>query len=451
MKSRTVMDMIRSVCKLVMVLITSVAVANILIIVVYGIPTDRMFSHAKSGAELFGSNYIDTWAPGIPSATPSYPTDAIMINNAIYRDNKSIVFNAMMNPRYEDGAGNVVSSLSQVLTHDSLNEINPKLSAIAPEDSARDDKNTTHELETMYYPRYWHGYLLFLKPMLLVLDVSEIKILMMTLQITLAALAVFLIDKKIDRGVAVGFLTTLIILNPITVALTFQNNTIYVLSLVSMVLILLFNDRLKEKNRYSVYFMIWGSTTCFFDFLTYPLVTLGFSLCLFILLNGKDLGAYVVDMVKYSIAWSIGYVGLWVGKFISCKLMTGYDLLAASAKSVLFRMGLDNLGNESYQTTVLEAIKINVLSISNWISLLMIIIIISVCILLYSHGYRKDSKREKIYCLLVLSAYPLIWYAGTKNHSYIHYYMTYRELSITWFCIMSIILCDWKRRCRILE
>ena len=65
MKSRTVMDMIRSVCKLVMVLITSVAVANILIIVVYGIPTDRMFSHAKSGAELFGSNYIDTWAPGI--------------------------------------------------------------------------------------------------------------------------------------------------------------------------------------------------------------------------------------------------------------------------------------------------------------------------------------------------------------------------------------------------
>ena len=58
MKSRTVMDMIRSVCKLVMVLITSVAVANILIIVVYGIPTDRMFSHAKSGAELFGSNYI---------------------------------------------------------------------------------------------------------------------------------------------------------------------------------------------------------------------------------------------------------------------------------------------------------------------------------------------------------------------------------------------------------
>lgn len=440
--------MIKKFCKLIVILVASVVIANCLMIIVYSIPTGRVFSHAKSSADLFGVAYIDTWAPGIPSATLSYPTDAVMINNAIYQDNNSIVFNAMMNPRYEDGAGSVVNSLSKVFTYDSQKSIKPKMAVVSPEDSARDDNNTTHELETMYYPRYWHGYLLFLKPMLLVLDVSEIKLLMMTAQVFLAAIAIFLINKKIGAGVAFALLTTLVILNPVTVALTFQENTIYVLSLISMILILLFNDRLIRKDNYSVYFIIWGSTTCFFDFLTYPLVTLGLPLCLVVLLNHNSFRTSFLNIIESSAAWSIGYVGLWLGKFISCTILTDYNLLEYGAKSVLFRMGLDNLGNDQFEMTFMEAFKMNILPLYNWISLLIILIVIAACIVLYKYGYRREPDKGRLACLLLLSLYPVVWYAGTKNHSYIHYYMTYRELAITWFCFASIALYKWEKRNR---
>lgn len=437
--------MAKSICKLIVTLVVSILIANVLMISVYGIPTDRMFSHAKANADLFGNSYIDTWAPGIPSATLSYSTDAIMINNAIYQDNKSSVYNAMMNPRYEDGTGNVANSLFQVLNYDKLQDIKPQRAVMTPVDSFRDDDNTAHELETMYYPRYWHGYLLFLKPMLLVLDVSEIKLLMMAVQILLAAITLFLINRKIGTGVAFAFLTSLIVLNPVTAALTFQENTIYILTLICAFLILMFNDRLIRKDNYCVYFIIWGSVTCFFDFLTYPLVTLGIPLCIVVLLNHNSFRTSFLNIIKCSAAWSIGYVGLWLGKFVSCTIVTDYNLLVNSAKSVLFRMGVDNLGNDQLDTTFLTALKINIFPIINWISLLIILIVIVACIVLYKYGYRREPDKGRFACLLLLSLYPIVWYAGTKNHAYIHYYMTYRELAITWFCIASIALYKWEK------
>lgn len=445
MKSQALVKKEKNACKLIIILIVSIVVANLLMVLVYSLPTDRMFSHAKASSELFSSDYIDMWAPGIPSTTLSYPTDAIMINNAIYSDKKGIVYNSMMNPRYEDGAGSVVNSLSKVLSYEKVEDIKPKMSVVTPLDSARDDNNPTHEIETMYYPKYWHGYLLFLKPMLLLMDISEIKIFMMTIQILLAAATIFLIGKKIGRAVSLGFLSTLIILNPVTVALTFQENTIYVLSLISMILVLVFNDKLREKDNYGLFFMIWGCTTCFLDFLTYPLVTLGFSLCIVILLNQYEFKESVINIMKCSMGWSVGYVGLWVGKFVSCTLLTDFDLISYSMKAIMFRMGIDNLGSEDFDISAFDAIKSNILPMCNWINLFIVITIAAFCLALFKCGYRKRLEKAKLYSLLLLSVYPIIWYVGTKNHSYIHYYMTYRELAITWFCMMSITLYKWEK------
>ena len=38
----------------------------------------------------------------------------------------------------------------------------------------------------------------------------------------------------------------------------------------------------------------------------------------------------------------------------------------------------------------------------------------------------------------VISLYPFIWYAGVKDHSYIHAAMTYRDMGVTAFGVFSI-------------
>lgn len=431
--------------KLFIALIACIIIGTVSMIGVYSIPTNRLFSHAKSNAEMFEVSFATSWAPGLPSATLSYPTDAIMINNAIYQDSEGAVYNSMMNPRYEDGAGYPTNSLYKVLQYKKNTSIKPRMKAITPADSFKDEKNTTHEIETMYYPRYWHGYLVVLKPMLLFLDVSEIKMLMMIIQVLLLALTVYLINKRIGLGVAVAFLTTYIVLNPVTIALNFQNNTCYILSLICMVFVLLFNDSLRERNNYELFFMIWGCTTTFFDFLTYPLVVLGFSLCLVVLLNSFDKKHNIVDMIKISIAWSVGYVGMWIGKMIVSALLAERNLLKTSIDSVLFRMGVNNLGHKQLETPFLQTLKYNLTPLCNWSSLFLLFIVFSIFVVLKKKGYRKELVNGKLYCLLLLSLYPIIWYLGTTNHSTIHYYMTYRELSISWFCLTTILLHNQRR------
>ena len=41
---------------------------------------------------------------------------------------------------------------------------------------------------------------------------------------------------------------------------------------------------------------------------------------------------------------------------------------------------------------------------------------------------------------LIVAVLPFIWVAFTANHAYVHYWMVYREFSITVFAIVSIII-----------
>ena len=58
--------------------------------------------------------------------------------------------------------------------------------------------------------------------------------------------------------------------------------------------------------------------------------------------------------------------------------------------------------------------------------------------LVVTAALRKTIDYKKVSLLIMLSLLPMVWYCGTANHSYIHYWYTFRDLSVTVFAIAMI-------------
>ena len=432
-----------SAAKYTITLLITTIVCTILVVLTYALPTERMFLHAKESKESFNEAYIESWAPGIESATIPTQSDAIMINNAIFADSKhGATHNAMMNPRYENGRGNPRESLCSALDYKTSRDIKISRYAMTQVDSFKDEANEGEALEAMYYPRYWHGYLVLLKPLLLFCNVSEIKMISTGFLLLLLFLAIILIREKISANAAVAFATMIVIINPVTIALSLHESIILLLTLMACSAVLLLSDeKNSEKRNYA--FAVLGGATSFFDFLTYPLMTLGVPLAILLLLK-RDEDRLEEQSMQASLAWGIGYAGLWIGKFLACSSLTDYNALYYGFQSVLFRVGSGEKSSQ-YETSVFAAIHKNVGVLINWQTFAIIMIIATTIILAYRRGYRYKPNMKLVKGLLIIATFPFIWYAVMSNHSTIHYYFTFRNLSVTWFCIAAVILMGWEK------
>ena len=146
-------------------LLAAILAGVVLLTAVYALPTARMRHNVSISLPYIlseGDRY--QWAPYHNGTELDGFTDAIMLGNAIYGGSGSPLGDALVNPRMEFTPGDSVpvDSLSRYAQ------------------GAEDGRQVT-------YARYWHGYLVFLKPLLLFFTPSDIRLLNMTVQLILAA------------------------------------------------------------------------------------------------------------------------------------------------------------------------------------------------------------------------------------------------------------------------
>ena len=72
-----------------------------------------------------------------------------------------------------------------------------------------------------------------------------------------------------------------------------------------------------------------GIVVSYFDFLTYPLVTLGVPLCLLLILQADKITYLqkIKNIISLSIAWVIGYLGMWAMKWMIGSIATHKNIL----------------------------------------------------------------------------------------------------------------------------
>lgn len=403
----------RDIKKVLAALLAGGALALILLLLVYSIPVDRILVNARASIEIFEKEgATPRTVAGYDATTLDNYTDAWMIRNAFY-DGEESVFQKSLNVYYygyHDGKDrNVCESMIDYL-------------------------NGVEGYQRRSYARYWHGYLILLKPLLCFFDYGDIRgILKLTELSLLICLCMFFERKKMTHFLP-ALAVTMFCIGFHEIGQSMQYSWVFLIAAAASIYILKKYPAMDGK----MVFLIIGMCTSFFDFLTYPLFTLGMPLVVVLLcmaVSGEERDA-VKAVVLNSVFWGVGYFGFWVEKWILGTLLTEENIFAEAFGSIIERTGRNVVDQPiGYMETVFENIGIlckwpYVLAVFGGLAL--------ICAGMRKERLKVSKELTAAYCLVAV--FPFIWYAVAMNHSYLHSFMTYRDLGVSIFAGLSMIV-----------
>ncbi|MCR5099286.1 MAG: hypothetical protein K6B14_10090 [Lachnospiraceae bacterium] len=179
------------------------------------------------------------------------------------------------------------------------------------------------------YSRYWHGAMTYIRPLLLVTDLSGIRIVMGVVILILQAAIVFILIRMRGFALAGCYTLAFLVIHPwmFFVALEYSSVFVIVSAATLVMLIMIKKERTEDVMPF---FAAVGVLTNFMDFLTVE--TLSFTIPMMFLLihlmeNGNitDSKAGVREIIKNGIAWFGGYAGAFVSKLILVLFVCGKE------------------------------------------------------------------------------------------------------------------------------
>ena len=395
-----------------------------MIVAAYSLPTSRIYHNVERSVKIYErEGEYPYWAGGVTHTRMDNITDAIMLMKAAYPV-KNLIDSAFLNPSW---------SLDDKLpAHALINIVNQH----------RDAGD-----ETWNYARYWHGYLVILKPALMIAPLTELRVLNFYVQFFLTITLLILIYKKLGLSEMYAFGLAAAVINPITAAINLQLTDVYGIILLSAIFILMRNDLLMRGENYLYFFAIIGIVTAYVDFLSYPFAAFGISLCFCVMMNKNfffhaEAKQILIKLSTYLFSWGFGYLGMWSSKWILATLLTNENVLLEAMNAGILRTGL--VSYEPDGIISFTPVEVFERSFEGLIRGPMPVILV---LLIFYLLYLLIVKKKKIYATKsmkltfgVICLLPCLWLLIFKNHSYVHDFMAYRNwaitiLAATWFFI----------------
>ena len=409
----------KRILKYPIVLLFSILVGTICLWLAFLLPKDRMYRNVRSSMEVFYTESVyPQQVPGYKSTQLDNETDAIMLLGAIFNDDSSSLEQAMKVARIDFTSEH--SCCVDLIRY------------------AWEQKTPDHVSE---YTRYWHGYMIWLKPLLLLFDYADIRMMNMMIQVFLLFVLVkLLLERKLGRYL-MPLALAVIVQNPTATAMSLQFSSIYYISIISMIVILKYHDYFIEKNMYSFFFFALGIVTVYFDFLTYPMTALCMPIVLVLILqkNKSDWLHQLFDTLIWGICFGLGYVGMWCGKWLISSLILGENVFREAINQMFLHTGDTVI--EGNTITKMGAIFRNVKVLLKWpYAIALGGYFIFLC---FSIDWKKAIKRIgdilPFVCVLLV---PFAWLYFASSHSSWCYWYTYRGLVATvfgGFCLMKML------------
>ena len=292
------------------------------------------------------------------------------------------------------------------------------------------------------YPRYWHGYQVLLRPLTVVFQVQELRYLGMLTFHLLFFWSAWLMAKKTKPLYAMFYVLTVASGYVVFLPVCFQFLTTFLVLFVSLIVLLRRYDKNKPLPavKWMLYFFIVGMVENFFDFLTYPILTLGIPLVLLLWLRVRDEQADFRGnfwfMFKASLSWFFGYALTWISKWLLSAAILGVRYFWRTMSVVQYRLEgseeepLDRIG--TIQRNLKAWLNVQDGGVISWSKIALLILIVAVVLIIWRK--LKDWKAVGAYLpILFVAAYPYIWYLVMSNHSQIHYWYTYRAQLVALF------------------
>lgn len=398
------------------VIAASVLAGVLLMTVVFSLPVSGMEEHMVSSAQTlyeegpyhklyeFCTSNLDNW------------TDATMLLIASHEGEGSALERAMTGARELLNSNQPVNSLAAKYL-----------------EGAELDK-------TVGYARYWHGYLLALKPLLLVTDYSGIRTINLTVQLVLDALVLFLMFRRGRKDLMLPYALTIGFLMPTVLGKSLQCSTCFYAFTLGVVLLLLFGDRW-DGRRVCYLFLGLGIVTAFVDFLTYPVAAFGIPAAVWFSMRPAETGREGIKRFgAVFLSWGFGYGGMWAGKWVAASLLTKENVIREALSSILMRISHSSLTGDD-DLNVIDAVWKNMKAFLKTpvtaAAFLLVAVLAAVLVYRLCRGGRCGIGFALPFCILILL--PFLWYGATVNHSFIHYFFTNKSLAVTAFAGLCLL------------
>lgn len=409
-------QVMKIITRLILLLVTGILAGTFAMVIVYALPVERMDTNVRSSMEVFYTEGVyPQLIPGYKSTQLDNETDAIMLLGAIY-----------------DGGGYPVWQQAMRVARIDFTD----------QDACCNEliwyawENRVPDSETEY-SRYWHGYMLWLKPLLLIFDYADIRLLNVMLQIVLLVALVRRLTEKEKSRYLLPLIMALVVLNPVAAAMSLQFSSIYDIVLISMLLILHKHEKWKTGNQYLYFFFALGMITVFFDFLTYPTAALCMPLTLYLILEQKNWKEGCRKVILFALCFGAGYAGMWAGKWMAGSIILQENVFGMVLTQFAVHTGKATVNG--IKLSKLDVILRNWKVLMKWPYLLCFMAGVIICFRRISLRRVKENLNMTV-PFLVVGLIPFAWIYLTSSHAAWCYWYTYRGFMASAFALFCALV-----------
>lgn len=406
--------------KYIIVFITLIAAEFIALTSVALIPKSALRDNITKSADYLCDNKVFFYAnQNDPSSKIDRYADSILLNIAYNYDHKHPFPSVMSSSYYYDETKNENVNLKTAVTD------NPK--------------------PTLEYSRYWHGSILIIRPLLILFNIEQIYIMNYIILFSLLGMLIFSIYKHIGKGAAFSFIVTCIMVSIWYVPMSLEYTWTMFIMLVSSIVCL--HKLRNNHSNFLIFFFAIGNITAYVDFLTTETLTLLMPMILIIIhshINSKTEGVLNASKryISYGLSWLSAYLLTWLAKWSLASIILQENVFNTALNQATYR-SIGATENVSGITESLSACARNLGCIFPFVlskeRALLLISIFSFIILSIVYLIHKE-KCVTNYLLLCIAFVPYVRYFVLGNHSYLHYFFTYRAQMTTLFCIGLVLV-----------
>jgi hypothetical protein len=327
-------------------------------------------------------------------------TDAIILSQNFTIDNSHPVQSAMYAKTSMQGGGNLVEALKK--------------------------QTDLEEVHIVEYARYWFGGTFLLRPFLLFTNYTIIRWMLYAVSSILLLILGIKLFQTTGVRKTIAFFLGLLFVNFYVTQFSMQFFSVSALAIVACILMC---NHFKDRKKIILLSFIIGCITSYLDLLTTPILTCGLPLVVY--LSAEKEGTFkerLSTIFFFVFLWGLGYALTWSSKWVLGTFLTDVNVFKSAFDTIFFRTSIET-------NTRLDAIISNYNLLPAFFIYLILLLMLPFVILFFN---KREIKTN--FLLLIVATFPYLWYLVLAQHTWWHWWFTYRMQAISLAALFIIFV-----------
>ena len=415
----------------------TLAILFVLLLAAYALPGERVRQHVYDSARTIQNEGLYPEYLGFKLFQMDNYTDTLMLFEAASADELPPLQAMMTNTAYNvDNFETLADDLAWYIEKDW---------------STGAQRTDAPTLEPFSYARYWHGYLIWLRPLLLLMPYTGVRIVQYIVLFALLAVVLVQLRRRCGLRAAVWFSVSQLAVSVWFVPHQVQYFTCFMIAYAGCAWAL---AKPRRSDVLCLGLLVLGTATAFCDLLVTPIITLGLPLTCWLLEPQQRLRGGVPQCalaVGGSLCWGTGYALCWAGKWALAGAVTGNNVLADALHQAEVRTTADTWHGMELTWCNIFGFLYDTLNNHHlfWPALAVLAVLIALFIL----SIRSKTALVRALPLALTTCMTPAWFVLLRTHSIQHGWFTWRALGLTVFAGLAFLYyaCDLRAARRRLQ